>query len=40
MTCGYSRFTGAVMIPSRKAGDILAGMWALIGDWRRSPRRF
>jgi hypothetical protein len=38
MTCGYSRFTGAVMIPSRKAGDILAGMWALIGDWRRSPR--
>jgi transposase len=38
MTCGYSRFTGAVMIPSRKAGDILAGMWELIGEWRRSPR--
>jgi len=38
MTCGYSRYTVAVMIPSRKAGDILAGMWALISQWRRSPR--
>ena len=38
MTCGYSRYTAAVMIPSRKAGDILAGMWELIGVWRRSPR--
>jgi len=38
MTCGYSRYTTAVMIPSRKAGDILAGMWELIGEWRRSPR--
>jgi hypothetical protein len=35
---GYSRFTGAVMIPSRKADDILAGMWELIGGWRRCPR--
>ncbi len=31
MTCGYSRVTDAVMIPSRKAGDILAGMWEIIG---------
>lgn len=41
MTCGYSRFTSAVMIPSRKAGDILAGMWELIGGpdgWHRCPR--
>ncbi|GAA1876718.1 IS21 family transposase [Myceligenerans crystallogenes] len=38
MTCGYSRVTGAVMIPSRKAGDILAGMWQIIGGWGRSPR--
>lgn len=38
MTCGYSRMTGAVMIPSRKAGDILAGMWELISEWRRCPR--
>jgi len=38
MTCGYSRVTGAVMIPSRKAGDILAGMWQLIGVWGRCPR--
>lgn len=30
MTCGYSRYTSAVMIPSRQGGDILAGMWQLI----------
>ncbi len=39
MTCGYSRVTDAVMIPSRKAGDILAGMWEIIGGWGRCPRR-
>jgi hypothetical protein len=38
MTCGYSRMTAGVMIPSRKAGDVLAGMWALLGDWGRCPR--
>ena len=38
MTSGYSRLTAAVMIPSRKAGDILAGQWALISDWGRCPR--
>ncbi len=30
MALGYSRFLSAVMIPSRRAGDILAGMWLLI----------
>jgi hypothetical protein len=38
MTCGYSRVTDAVMIPSRQAGDILAGMWEIIGGWGRCPR--
>lgn len=38
MTCGYSRITDAVMIPSRLAGDILAGMWEIIGGWGRCPR--
>lgn len=38
MTCGYSRTTGGVMIPSRQGGDILAGMWAILGDWGASPR--
>jgi len=30
MTLAFSRFMTAVMIPSRQAGDILSGMWALI----------
>lgn len=38
MTCGFSRVTDAVMIPSRKAGDILAGMWEIIAGWGRCPR--
>jgi hypothetical protein len=38
MTCGYSRTTAGVMLPSRKAGDVLAGMWALLGDWGCCPR--
>lgn len=38
MTCGYSRVTGAVMIPSRRAGDILAGMWEVLTGWGASPR--
>jgi hypothetical protein len=38
MTAGYSRTTGGVMIPSRKAGDILAGKWALLRDWGCCPR--
>jgi hypothetical protein len=38
MTLGYSKMTGAVMIPSRKAGDILAGMWEVLVGWGRAPR--
>ncbi|MBO4161712.1 IS21 family transposase [Micromonospora antibiotica] len=38
MTCGYSRVTDAVMIPSRKAGDILAGMWEIVAGWGACPR--
>jgi transposase len=30
MTLAFSRFVTATMIPSRQAGDILSGMWALI----------
>ena len=30
MTLGYSRFLCAVMLPSRRGGDLLAGMWQLI----------
>jgi transposase len=32
MTLAFSRYLSAVMIPSRQAGDILAGMWQLIGQ--------
>jgi transposase len=38
MTCGHSRVTDAVMIPSRRGGDILAGMWEVIADWGGCPR--
>lgn len=38
MTCGFSRITDAVMIPSRKAGDILAGMWEITTGWGACPR--
>jgi hypothetical protein len=38
MTAGFSRITGGVMILSRKAGDILAGQWALLSDWGCCPR--
>jgi transcriptional regulator with XRE-family HTH domain len=32
MTLAFSRFLTATMIPSRQAGDILAGMWTLISQ--------
>src|SRR5512142_183421 len=32
MTLTYSRFFAAVMLPSRQAGDLLAGMWQLIAQ--------
>ncbi|MEU6325457.1 IS21 family transposase [Streptomyces sp. NPDC047009] len=38
MTCGFSRFLSAVMIPSRQAGDILSGMWSLIHEIGRVPK--
>ena len=38
MTLAFSRFTTAVMIPSRQAGDILAGMWTLIQSVGRVSR--
>ena len=38
MTCGFSRFLTAVMIPSRQAGDILSGMWSLIHGIGRVPK--
>ncbi|MEU6654536.1 IS21 family transposase [Streptomyces sp. NPDC046900] len=38
MTCGFSRFLSAVMIPSRQAGDILSGMWSLIHGIGRVPK--
>lgn len=32
MTLTFSKFLSAVMIPSRQAGDLLAGMWQLISQ--------
>jgi transposase len=32
MTLTFSRFLSAVMLPSRQAGDLLAGMWQLISQ--------
>lgn len=37
-TAGHSKVTAGVMIPSRQAGDILAGHWALLTDWGRCPK--
>jgi transposase len=39
MTLGFSRFLTATMIPSRRAGDILSGMWQLIRGIGRVPKR-
>lgn len=38
MTLAFSRFVAATMIPSRQAGDILAGMWLLISGVGRVPK--
>jgi transposase len=38
MTLAFSRFMTATMIPSRQAGDILAGMWTLIRGVGRVTR--
>ena len=38
MASGYSRMLAAIMIPSRKAPDLIAGHWALLQAWGRVPR--
>jgi hypothetical protein len=38
MTLGFSRFLTAVMLPSRQAGDLLAGMWQLISGLGKVPK--
>jgi transposase len=39
MVSSHSRFIMARMIPSRMTGDLLAGMWELIGSLSAVPRR-
>ncbi|MFX0540038.1 IS21 family transposase [Ornithinimicrobium sp. Y1847] len=39
MTCGYSRFMLARMIPTRKTPDLLLGTWSLLEELGRVPRR-
>jgi transposase len=39
MVCSHSRFIMARMIPSRMTGDLLAGMWELLGGLGAVPRR-
>ena len=38
ITLGFSRFLTATMVPSRQAGDILAGMWQLINGLGMVPK--
>jgi hypothetical protein len=38
MVCGYSRWAGAVLIPSRAAEDLFAGWWQLIASLGAVPR--
>jgi transposase len=38
MVCGYSRWAGAVLIPSRNAEDLYAGWWQLISQLGAVPR--
>jgi transposase len=38
MVAGYSRMIAAVMIPSRAAPDLLAGLWRLLNGWGKVPR--
>lgn len=38
MTSGFSRFITARMIPSRTTGDLLAGMWSLLGSLGGCPK--
>lgn len=38
MTLGFSRFHSARMIPSRQAGDLLAGMWSVLSALGAVPK--
>lgn len=38
MIAGYSRWLSAVLIPSRRAGDLFAGWWQLIEGLQACPR--
>jgi transposase len=38
MVSGYSRWAGAVLVPTRNAGDLFAGWWQLIGALGAVPR--
>ena len=38
MVCGYSRWAGAVLVPSRAAEDLMAGWWQLIAALGAVPR--
>ena len=38
MVSGYSRWAGALLIPSRRAEDLFAGWWQLIGQLGAVPR--
>jgi hypothetical protein len=39
ITCAYSRFILAKMIPTRHTADLLLGMWELLSQLGRVPRR-
>jgi transposase len=38
LACGYSRWLMARMLPSRTAGDLFAGMWALLSVLGATPK--
>lgn len=38
MVAAYSRFVMAVMVPTRTSGDLLAGMWSLLGALGAVPK--
>ena len=38
MVTGYSRWAGAVLVPTRKAEDLFAGWWQLLGQFGAVPR--
>jgi hypothetical protein len=38
MVCGYSRWLSAILIPTRRAEDLFAGWWELIGALGAVPR--